>query len=168
MNLHSVMLIALTVAALFEAAAYLRRRAPRDAILAGCLMAAVAAATFILRPEAAPDRAVFGAADQGFSVMTAVAAMFLSIALGIAARYLFETEKEFDWVALLRPLVISPLLLLPLIGTLDNGELQPLQLVSLSVLSFQNGFFWQKVLASLKIAEPRTRPVTVDSGPTNT
>lgn len=167
MNLHSAMLLALAAAASFEVVAYLRRRDLRDAALAGILLCVIAAATFFHNPEPPSDGNVFGSADQGFSVMVAVGAMFVSIILGIAARYLFENEKQFDWIALLRPVVISPLLLLPLIGTLDNGELQPLQLVSLSVLSFQNGFFWQKILASLKAADPRAQAARIDNGQSN-
>ncbi|SDH93669.1 hypothetical protein [Lutimaribacter saemankumensis] len=160
MNLHSAMLIALASAAFFEAAAYLKHRNGARSIGALLLLGALAVVVWLWIPEPAPDRAVFGAAEQGFPVMVAVAAMLISISLGIVARYVFDAERDFDMFALLCPLVVAPLLLLPLIGTLDNGELQPLQLVSLSILSFQNGLFWQKVLASLKLGEKSTLPVS--------
>lgn len=159
MNLHDVMLIALAVAALFEVAAYLGHRNGARTIGALLLLGAMTVLVYLWVPEVPEDRAVFGAAEQGFSVMVAVVAMLMSISLGIVARYVFDTDREFDVISLLRPLVVAPLLLLPLIGTLDNGELQPLQLVSLSILSFQNGFFWQKVLASLKGGEKSGLPV---------
>ena len=151
MNLHSVMLLAIGAAALFEAVAYLQHRSTRRAVIAFALLAAVGAALQVWQPEPPGDRAVFGAEPEtGFSVMVAVGVMFVSICLGILGRYIFEANDSFDWFGLLRPLVVAPILLLPLIGTLDNGELQPLQLISLAVLSFQNGFFWQKIIASLK------------------
>ncbi|MEL7344525.1 MAG: hypothetical protein AAFN59_06650 [Pseudomonadota bacterium] len=160
MNLPNVMMIALGAAALFEAAAYLRHHNLRRLLAVLAALVAALGAVLLWQPEPIVDRAVFGAAPSGgFSVLVAVGVMFLAICLGIAARYVFEAETGFDWFALLRPLVISPILLLPLIGTLDNGELQPLQLISLAVLSFQNGFFWQKVMANVKIADAPVQPV---------
>ena len=159
MNLHDAMWIALAAATLFEAAAYLGYRNGARTLGAMLLLGALAVVTYLWVPEPAPERALFGAEGPGFPVMVAVAAMLVSICLGIVARYVFDAEQAFDLFALLRPLVVAPLLLLPLIGTLDNGELQPLQLVSLSVLSFQNGFFWQKVMASLKPGEKSTLPL---------
>lgn len=157
MSLPSVMFAALVAAALFEVVGFLRDRRAVPFLISLIVIGAMALAALLWVPEPAPDRSVFGAADEGgFSVMIAVAAMFVAIGLGIVARYVFDAEKDtFDWFALLRPMVISPILLLPLIGTLDNGELQPLQILSLAILSFQNGFFWQKVLANVRLDDVR-------------
>ena len=74
--------------------------------------------------------------------------MFGAILLGAAARYIFYFKGEFSWLDFAKPLCISPLLLLPLIGSIQaTKDLEPIQLISFALLGFQNGFFWQAVLA---------------------
>jgi hypothetical protein len=84
------------------------------------------------------------------SPMLAVALMFVGVILGIAATYVFNLTSSFSWPDFLRPLVVSPLVLLPLIGSLQGAALEPVQLVCFTVLAFQNGFFWQQVLGNAK------------------
>jgi hypothetical protein len=80
--------------------------------------------------------------------------MFACILLGIGARYVFYLEGKFSWLDFAKPLCISPILLLPLIGSMQGGKnLEVVQVVSLGLLAFQNGFFWQAVLAQ---AHPKT------------
>lgn len=169
MSLLNVMVAALVAAALFEGLGLIRTRRLVPFAISILVIGVVAVAVLLWVPEPVSDRAVFGAGEEGgFPVMVAVAAMFVSIGLGIVARYIFDSEGAgFDWFALLRPVVISPILLLPLIGTLDNGELQPLQIVSLAILSFQNGFFWQKVLANVRLGDGRapSNPVLARANP---
>jgi hypothetical protein len=78
--------------------------------------------------------------------------MFVGSLLGIAARYIFYLRRKFSWIDFLKPLCISPIVLLPLIGSFQaTKDLQPIQIFSFVLLAFQNGFFWQIVLE-------RTRP----------
>lgn len=155
MNLHDVMFAAIGIAVVYETAAFLRHRGLMRYLMWLAFLSVAAILARFWTVEAPVDAAMFGASDTGFSVMFAVVIMLVGICLGILARYVFDadTAETFDWFALLRPLVISPILLLPLIGTLDEGELQSLQVVSLAVLAFQNGFFWQKVLAGLSVGQ---------------
>ena len=85
--------------------------------------------------------------------------MFLAIVCGIAARYIFDLRKsQFSVLEFLKPIVISPMVLLPLIGSvLATGELNGMQVVSFALLAFQNGFFWKVVLEGAKptTASPR-------------
>jgi hypothetical protein len=47
---------------------------------------------------------------------------------------------------LLKPLCVSPIVLLPLLGTLQGAmTLEPIQVLSFCLLSFQNGFFWRVI-----------------------
>lgn len=86
--------------------------------------------------------------------MLVVIIMFVSILFGIAARYIFYLETKFAWLDFVKPLCISPILLLPLIGSLQGeGKLEAIQTISFALLAFQNGFFWQAVLAQ---ARPKT------------
>jgi hypothetical protein len=93
------------------------------------------------------SRQSFGA---GASPMFAVAVMFVGVLLGIAGTYVFNLSGAFSWRDFARPLVVSPLVLLPLIGSLQGAALEPVQLVCFTVLAFQNGFFWQQVLRDAK------------------
>jgi hypothetical protein len=69
-----------------------------------------------------------------------------------AAVYL--QKEQFSWLDLLKPVTISPIVLLPLMGSVQGvGELKEIQVVSFGLLAFQNGFFWQAVLEG-------ARPVT--------
>jgi hypothetical protein len=86
----------------------------------------------------------FGA---GTSPTMMIVIMFVFILLGVAARYIFYLEAKFSWMDFAKPLCISPILLLPLIGSVQGvKDLQPMQVVSFALLAFQNGFFWQVVL----------------------
>ena len=86
----------------------------------------------------------FGA---GTSPGRVIVIMFAAILSGVAARYIFYLNTKFSWLDFAKPLCISPILLLPLIGSVQGAtDLQPMQVVSFALLAFQNGFFWQVVL----------------------
>jgi hypothetical protein len=94
--------------------------------------------------NAATGRLAFG---SGASPTAAVAIMFAGIMLGIAARYLFYSKGPFSWADFLKPLCISPIVLLPLIGSVQAvKEFETMQVISFGLLAFQNGFFWQVIL----------------------
>jgi hypothetical protein len=86
----------------------------------------------------------------GASPLLALALMFFGVILGMAATYIFNLAASFSWRDFTRPLVVSPLVLLPLIGSLQGAALEPIQLICFTVLAFQNGFFWQQVLRDAK------------------
>jgi hypothetical protein len=96
-------------------------------------------------------RVAFG---EGKSPAGSVGIMFAATICGIAARYIFYLQAgQFSWLDFLKPLTISPIVLLPLIGSVQTtGELSGMQIMSFGVLAFQNGFFWQAVLAGAKPA----------------
>ena len=92
-------------------------------------------------------RTAFG----GVSPILAISIMFVCTPIGIAAHYLFYTKGQFSWQAFLKPLVITPIVLLPLIGSVQGtSDLEPIQLISFALLAFQNGFFWKEVFAHAK------------------
>ena len=96
---------------------------------------------------------------EGQSPLVATLVMFGAIILGIGARYLFYLQAgQFSWLSLLKPAAISPIVLIPLIGSIQtlNG-LNAMQMVSFGMLAFQNGFFWQAVLNA-------ARPISSASG----
>lgn len=100
-------------------------------------------------PMAAEGRVAFG---QTFPIFVAVGLMFASVVIGMACHYVWHRPSRWSWSELLRPLVASPIVLLPLIGSLEGSPLKSVQLVSLTLLAFQNGFFWPRILRD---AEPR-------------
>ena len=81
----------------------------------------------------------------------AIGLMFVCVLLGIAARYFFRQRGKFSWRAFLKPMCISPMVLLPLVGSVEGSTgLQSIQLISFGVIAFQNGFFWEVVLEKAK------------------
>jgi hypothetical protein len=81
------------------------------------------------------------------SPVVIVLTMFGAILLGVAARYVFYLQGEFSWLDFAKPLCISPILLLPLIASIQGVKsLETGQVISFALLAFQNGFFWQAVL----------------------
>jgi hypothetical protein len=128
---------------------HLRRGSLHRSLIYGVVLVAVAIGAFLAVSPASSKQAFGGA-----SPLTALALMFVGVLLGIAATYVFNLTGPFSWRDLARPLVVSPLILLPLIGSLQGANLEPVQLVCFTVLAFQNGFFWQQVLRD---AKPSTR-----------
>ena len=87
----------------------------------------------------------------GVSPILSIGIMFLCVLLGIAAHYFFYLRGEFSLGAFLKPLVISPIVLLPLIGSVQGASnVESIQLISFGFLAFQNGFFWKVVLEHAK------------------
>jgi hypothetical protein len=103
----------------------------------------------LLLNNATTGRVAFG---QGTSPLGIVCIMFVAIICGITGRYIFYLQSgQFSWLDFFKPVAISPIVLLPLIGSLrSTGELNEMQVVSFAVLAFQNGFFWQAVLEGAK------------------
>jgi hypothetical protein len=90
----------------------------------------------------APRRAFGGATP-----LLAIALMFVCTLLGIAAHYFFYLRTAFSWRSLLKPMCITPIVLLPLLGSVQaSSGIAPIQVVSLAFLAFQNGFFWKVVI----------------------
>jgi len=112
-------------------------------------MSCLAAAFLILRWSVG-----FPSSRESFSSATPIVAillMYLCIIFGMTAEYLFNLKEGFSWLSFIKPFMVSPIVLLPLIGTLQtNSGIEPIQLISLALLAFQNGFFWRPVLDRAK------------------
>jgi hypothetical protein len=86
----------------------------------------------------------FGA---GTSPTIVILIMFAGVLLGLRRPMHLLPASEVFVVDFAEPLWVSPILLLPLIGSVQGAEdLQAMQMVSFALLAFQNGFFWQVVL----------------------
>jgi hypothetical protein len=136
------------LAAIVAIVDYARNRSARRLILYFGALAALATALNVTTGfPFVGSRQAFGVAA---SPLVAVGLMFIGVVLGILATYIFNMTGAFAWRDFARPLIISPLVLLPLIGSLQGAALEPIQLVSFTILAFQNGFFWQQVLRDAK------------------
>lgn len=99
-------------------------------------------------PWPSPERVSFGGSIPGW---WALVAMAVGVVLGMIGQYVWSKPKDPNFLDFIRPIVISPLVLLPLIGSLQDGPLETIQLFSFGLLAFQNGFFWQQVLKDTKL-----------------
>ena len=121
----------------------------------------IAAATAILNftvgfPESVQS---FG----GVSPVAAIGIMFVCVILGIAGRYMFSQSKnsKFSWYSFAKPLFISPIVLLPLIGSIQaTTSIAPIQMISLAILAYQNGFFWKVIVdrTEEQMKKPQQKP----------
>jgi hypothetical protein len=82
----------------------------------------------------------------GASPFVSIGLMMAGIVCGMVCHYLYKRKRSFSWYEFVRPLVVSPIVLLPLMGSVGELSLEPIQVVSVALLGFQNGFFWQEVL----------------------
>lgn len=80
------------------------------------------------------------------SSLLSICIMFFCTVLGIAARYFFSLQGRFSWRSFFKPLCISPIILLPLIESVQGAaKIESIQLISFGFLAFQNGFFWKVI-----------------------
>lgn len=80
-----------------------------------------------------------------------LALLMIAVLAGMAARYFFTLRGEFRWRSFLKPFFVSPIVLLPLLGTIPfGGQLEVIQIVCFAILAFQNGFFWRAVYEHAK------------------
>jgi hypothetical protein len=153
--INYALIACLAIALLLAVLDHIRRPSWRRFLIYVVGLGVIAVALFLTTGFPFPSsRRAFGArregASGGASQLLALALMFFGVVLGIAATYVFNLTGAFSWRDLARPLVVSPLVLLPLIGSLQGANLEPVQLVCFTVLAFQNGFFWQQVLRDAK------------------
>jgi hypothetical protein len=125
---------------------YLRRRVSRFLFEAVAVLFVISIGLLINNAET--GRVSFGGASPTWTV----AIMFVSTIGGVSARYVFYLQKgQFSWLDFFKPVAVSPIVLLPLIGSVQTtGVLNEMQVISFAVLAFQNGFFWQAVLDGAK------------------
>jgi hypothetical protein len=74
--------------------------------------------------------------------------LYLALIAGMAAQYAFlkSPRARFRWPAFLKPFLASPVVFLPLLGSLEDqldGGPWTLSRLMLVFVAFQNGFFWK-------------------------
>lgn len=121
----------------------------REKARSGLEMSLLVAAFLMLRWQTG-----FPAIRESFSstpTAAVVGVMFICVVLGTVANYMFYLKASFSWRSLVRPIVVSPLVLLPLLGTLEgHPQVETVQLIWFALLAFQNGFFWRIVFDHAK------------------
>src|SRR5688572_1187009 len=56
----------------------------------------------------------------GVRPLPAIAVMYICTMLGIAANYIFYLRNRFSWLAAIKPLCVTPIVLLPMLGSLQG------------------------------------------------
>lgn len=83
----------------------------------------------------------------------------ISVVAGILSNQLYISSSGTlrSWDELAKPLLVAPMLLLPLLGSLEGcGKLTTIQGASFLLLGFQNGFFWRKVFQRIQEKNPES------------
>jgi hypothetical protein len=93
------------------------------------------------------NRAIgFGFWDQSVPIAVAI----VGAVTGVLGSVLFNlSSASFNWLSLVRPLATCPIILIPTLKLVETaGEQTLLTMIVLFALSYQNGFFWEKLLKS--------------------
>lgn len=102
-------------------------------------------------------RIVFGFPEAeisfgGMQQLTIIFIMLICATLGIVAHHIFMSKRKFSWRAVIKSSVVTPIVLLPLLGSIQSTSVvEPVQYVSFGFLAFQNGFFWRIILANVAV-----------------
>ena len=98
------------------------------------------------------DRVALGNDSIIIKPWLTVVSMYFFIIFGMISNYFFhfKAKSDFKLIKFLKPIFISPIILLPLIGVMQEGKIELMQYVSFLLLSFQNGFFWKEIFNRTK------------------
>jgi hypothetical protein len=87
----------------------------------------------------------------GASPLLAILIMFVGTLMGIVAHYFFSKKESFNWQTFIKPLLVSPIIFLPSIGQVsDLDAVSPIQVITFTLIAFQNGFFWKGVFERVR------------------
>lgn len=114
------------------------------AVVLFAVLAYVLATKTDISPFSTSGRISFGAANQWPSIIIAV----IGAVAGVIGSYFFHLgSKSINWRSFIPPLATAPLVLIPTIKLVEaSGEQTALGLLLLFALSYQNGFFWERLL----------------------
>jgi hypothetical protein len=99
-------------------------------------------------PFAASQTLSFGYWDNSVPLTVGtVGAVF-----GVVGSYLIKQDRAgFDWRGLIKPLLISPMLIIPTVKLVEAAEEQTfMTMLLVFAMSYQNGFFWERVMKGEK------------------
>lgn len=87
----------------------------------------------------------------GVSPIIGVCIIEVGVILGIVAELINRKPRKPAPIEILQPILASPIVLLPLYGTIHTlPKLQSKQIIWLVLLGFQNGWFWKTVIEKVK------------------
>ena len=99
---------------------------------------------FFLTPTTTSGGMVsFGEDDE--SLLSIILLLLGFVILGMIGNYFFHLKTKFHWLTFVKPMFISPIVLVPFIGLIGHEKIDASQAVSLAFLAFQNGFFWKEI-----------------------
>jgi hypothetical protein len=96
-----------------------------------------------------------------------VLALFFLMVLGMLADYLYsyldaaKGSVHFEWRSFLKPIIVSPLVFVPLAGSLQNENVDlshfTIPVLMLFLVAFENGFLWRGYFER-KVRDSRNAP----------
>lgn len=121
-----------------------------------CILAYAAGVVYVFGSNAAP--AAKGASEvQGFTV--AVILLYICVLFGMVAESLYSwfgktparRRSKFDWGTMIRPILISPLILIPTVAAFQNANIDLTKLgypwLLTMLTAFEKGFLWKRFMA---------------------
>jgi hypothetical protein len=130
-------------------ALYLAVRYRRNWVLLAALFAVLAVVVVTFVTTDFPGYRVSFGGDWLAEIVLVVVA-FAGIVFGILAHIVYYRGEQVTLAEFLKPLVVSPLLIAPLVGVMETTGFEVLTMLSLFILAFQNGFFWKEMLKNVR------------------
>ena len=105
-----------------------------------------------------PNQVISKGPEDDQTFLAAVIAIYLCSVFGMLAEAFYnyldksKTERKgsFDWGATLKPLFVSPILLIPTIGAFQNANIDLMKLdfprLMILLTAFEKGFLWRHYL----------------------
>lgn len=146
--LNYLLLTAFVLYGLFLLLEVFKNRAFKPFIVQLILLMGLAITLYFAYNFPFPRRS-FGSVDSPY----VMALMLLFIVLGIASNYLFFNQS-FVLRDFLRPILISPILLIPLYTLVSgNPSHESMKVIWLCLLAYQNGFFWKTMFEKIETSQ---------------
>jgi hypothetical protein len=113
-------------------------------ILLFAALAYILATKTSISPFSLANATRFGSESQVAAILIAI----VGAVSGVVGSYFFRLgDQNISWRGFAAPLATAPLVLIPTIKLVEaSGEQTPLALLLLFALSYQNGFFWERLL----------------------
>lgn len=121
-----------------------------------CITVYIVGILYIFGPRKEPV-AKGGDEDQRF--VAAVVALYVCVIFGMVAESLYfwfdktpkQRRAEFDWGTIIKPLLVSPIVLIPTVAAFQNANVDLTKLgfpwLMIMLTAFEKGFLWKHIFA---------------------
>lgn len=118
---------------------------------------AVALYAYLIRSVIFPSETATAKGPEDTKFLAVAVALYVCMILGMVAETLYAhldqpgRRRKLQWAALLKPLLLSPMVFMPLVASLQSADVDLTRLdaarLMLFLVAFESGFLWKGYLA---------------------